>query len=68
MTAEPDLRPIVTGKCLCHGITITGSQGTVAQPDPYWLADLWGGPRTRCVAVQEDGTGQPHDVPLGKLR
>lgn len=66
-SAEND-RPTVTGECLCHGIIVTGTAGTVAQPEPYWHTDLWTGTRIKCVAVMEPGRAMPHDVPVKGLR
>lgn len=51
----------VTGECLCHGIVVHGSLGTVAQPEPYWHIDVWTGQRIKCVAVLDGGV---HDVPM----
>jgi hypothetical protein len=53
-----------TGRCLCHGIDVTGVRGTVAQPRPYMHRDLFG-PSVRCWAVVDGGV---HDVPVRTLR
>jgi hypothetical protein len=54
-----------TGRCLCHGIDVTGVRGTVAQPKPFYPVSLFGGPRVRCWAVVDGGV---HDVPVKALR
>lgn len=59
--------PTVTGECLCHGVVVTGTAGTVAQPDPYWHADIWTGTRVKCVAVMVPPGAMPHDVPVKGL-
>jgi hypothetical protein len=58
---------IVTGKCLCHGLVVTGHAGTVAQPRPFLYRDIFGGKPVRCWAVvdQEYG-GMPHDLPVAE--
>lgn len=66
-TADYDA-PTVEGECLCHGIIVTGTAGTIAQPDPYWHQDFWTGKRIKCVAVLVPGQAQPHDIPVKGMR
>jgi hypothetical protein len=69
MRHEIENGDLVVGECLCHGVTITGTAGTIATPAPVLAQpDFWSPKRVRVWHVQEFPGAMPHDVPVSKLR